>query len=56
MDDISASPPDDPTGPDVAFAALSAPSDFLKADDPLGDEAAFPSTWQCLGPAEGLDD
>jgi hypothetical protein len=22
-------------------------------DDPLGDEAAFPSTWQCLAGGEG---
>jgi hypothetical protein len=24
------------------------PSEMLQADDPLGDEAAFPSTWQHL--------
>ncbi|HEX7639455.1 MAG TPA: hypothetical protein VF457_13755 [Burkholderiaceae bacterium] len=31
-------------------------ADLIDADDPLGDEAAFPSTWQQLSPADAPDE
>jgi len=56
MDNFPARPSHDHARPEQAFARVGDASDMLHADDPLGDEAAFPSTWQQLGPAEVSDD
>ena len=56
MDNFPARPSHDHARPEHALPGMGDPSDLLHADDPLGDEAAFPSTWQLLGPAEDPND
>jgi hypothetical protein len=38
------------------LAAAGDPFERPHAEEPFGDEAAFPSTWQRLGPAEAPHD
>jgi hypothetical protein len=48
----------DATGADngSAMSRLGDPCDLPHADDALGDEAAFPSTWQHLTGGDGCGD
>jgi hypothetical protein len=49
MDNSWARPALELPGSDAGTAYASHPADASgQADDPLGDEAAFPSTWQSL--------
>jgi len=52
MEDNWARQPMDPRDAEGAMGTIGDPAD-LWADDPLGDEAAFPSTWQHLAAGEG---
>ena len=56
MEDTWARPSRDGGRPEHALSGFGDALDLWHADDPLGDEAAFPSTWQQLGPAETSDD
>ena len=48
MDNFSAGQAHDERGLDRSLLAIGEPFELVHADDNLGDEAAFPSTWQCL--------
>ena len=54
MENFWARQPLDAMGSEQASATngIGDPVDLPHADDPLGDEAAFPSTWQHLGAGE----
>ena len=51
MEDNSTRHGFDPRDADVPAGSIGDPID-VHADDPLGDEAAFPSTWQLLASIE----
>jgi hypothetical protein len=53
MEDIWARQGHDPRDADGMSGMIGEPAD-VHADDPLGDEAAFPSTWQQLAGVESI--
>jgi hypothetical protein len=48
MEDFSSGLSHDATGSQHGSRAIVDSSEWWNADDPLGDEAAFPTTWQHL--------
>lgn len=57
MEDFSATSFPDGHGPNQGSPLhIGDPAEWLDADDPLGDEAAFPTTWQHLAGGEAPRD
>ena len=56
MDNFSAGQAHDPKLEQGAMLSIGDPFDLLHADDNLGDEAAFPSTWQHLASGDVPND
>ena len=56
MDNFSAGQAHDANFEHGAMLSIGDPFDMLHADDNLGDEAAFPSTWQHLASGDAPND
>jgi hypothetical protein len=56
MGNFSAGQAHDANGEHGAMLGIAAPFDMTHADDNLGDEAAFPSTWQDLASGDAPND
>ena len=56
MDNYSAGPAHDANFDHGAMLRMAAPVDLLHADDNLGDEAPFHSTWQDLASGDAPND
>jgi hypothetical protein len=56
MDNFSAGQAHDAKHEQGAMLSIGDPFDLLHADDNLGDEAAFPSTWQHLASGDVPND
>jgi hypothetical protein len=56
MDDFSAGQLQDATLEQDAMPGIDHPFDVLHADDNLGDEAAFPTTWQRMASGDASRD
>ena len=56
MDNFSAGQAHDASFEHGAMLSIGDPFDMLDADDNLGDEAAFPSTWQHLASGDAPND
>lgn len=56
MDNYWARPSQDARGAETGSGSLFGDTLERPADDPLGDEAAFPSTWQHLAPCDAPRD
>ena len=56
MDDFSAGQLQDATFEQGAMLGIGDPFDVLHADDNLGDEAAFPTTWQHMASGDAPRD
>jgi len=56
MDNFSAGQARDANFEHGPMLAMADPFDLLHADDNLGDEAAFPSTWQVLASGDVPND
>jgi hypothetical protein len=56
MDNFSAGQAHDANIEFGAMLSIGVPFDMMHADDNLGDEAAFPSTWQHLASGDAPND
>ncbi|MEO5688258.1 MAG: hypothetical protein ABIR54_12940 [Burkholderiaceae bacterium] len=56
MDNFSAAQTHDANFDHGAMLSIADPFDMLHADDNLGDEAPFPSTWQNLASGDAPND
>ncbi len=56
MDNFSAGQAHDERGFERTVIAIGEPFDLVHADDNLGDEAAFPPTWQRLAGGDAQHD
>lgn len=56
MDNLSAGQAHDANIEHRAMLSIGNPFDLMHADDNLGDEAAFPSTWQQLANGDAPND
>ena len=57
MEDFSATSSPDAHGVNACWPLqIGDPAEWRHADDPLGDEAAFPTTWQHLAAGEAAHD
>ncbi len=56
MDNFSAGQSHDASFEPAMLLSIADPFDSLHADDNLGDEAPFPSTWQMLASGEAPHD
>ena len=56
MEDFGTHQSLDASGPDLGSIQIGDSWETLHADDPLGDEAAFPMTWQHLASGDAARD